>query len=122
MVPVISVGMLAPFFVRYHWYQELGTTGDAVVNVWMLTVGDDDTMNITATKTALNDAATAGGVYHISDWSAALTLTGTYAADDVYFVGMERLGSDGSDTFTGEVVPIGMELSYTALSERGTIL
>lgn len=117
MIP--GQGIEGPFHIRYHWYQDGGTTGDVDVNVWLLTVGDDDTMNITATKSALNDTATAAGAYHISPWSSAITVTGTYVDEDLYFVGMERLGSDGDDTFTGTMVPIAMELSYITTNELG---
>lgn len=110
-------GIDQPFYVRYFWFQNGGTTGDCTVTTWVLTVGDGDSMAVTPTETAVTDAGTADDDFHVSPWSAALTTTGTYVAEDMLHVGLERTG--GSDAFAGEMLIIGVELSYIVTDTSG---
>ena len=116
-ISVRPSGIVPPFYVRYFWYQNGGTTGTVTINGWVLAQGDGDSMALTPTEFSLDDVGTADEDFHVSAWSAAITVNGTFADEDLLHIGIERLGT--SDAFAGALLLIGVEFSYELRDTAG---
>ena len=116
-VSVRPSGIIGPFYVRCFWYQDGGTTGTVTINCWVLAQGDGDSMAITPTEHSIDDVGTADEEFHISPWSSAITVTGSFADEDLLHIGFERLGA--SDAFAGTMLLVGVEFSYVLTNTSG---
>jgi hypothetical protein len=102
--------------VIYDWYSASGSTSGAVVwgaSLSVLTPGDAQSIETDAwatentTTTTVN--ATAKG---LTRTTVTVTNLDSLTANDSFLVRIRRIGSNGSDTMTGDAILVGMTVTY----------
>lgn len=101
---------------RFYWSTISGTGGV----VWGIAAGalsDDDTINgtILGTEITVADTRLADHDVHITSATAAVTVAGSPALNDLVFFKVRRLPADGSDTKTGDARLLGVKLQFLEL-------
>lgn len=99
---------------RVHW---TATSGTGTVR-WALRAAaysNDDLMTTSnwGTAVAVDDALTVVNDLHVADRSAAVTVGGTPADEDLVIFELTRVGSNAADTFSGTAMLIGISLAIT---------
>ena len=85
--------------------------------VWALqgvACSDDDASDVAyGTEQTSTDTALTAGDVHIGPTSAAITIAGTPATNDIVFFRIKRNPADGSDTLGADARLIGIRLFFT---------
>lgn len=99
---------------QFYWTSTSGT-GDVVWSLACLARSDDDAMD-TALGTAVTttDTQLTAGDLMVSSVTSAVTIGGTPAENDEIFCRAARVGTNGSDTFTGTAQLVNVKVLYTA--------
>lgn len=101
--------------VAFRW-KDNGTAGSGNV-IWgckALSVGDDDALDAAwGTAKEVTDTFLASNDLHISSYTAAITPSGTPAAEDDLILDIYRNAADGGDTYTQPARLIGIRVLYT---------
>lgn len=108
-------GLTTPAKVIVTWAMVSATTGNVILDATVEAVTDGDSMDTDSAEsldTANTTAATAvpGTAGHIKQTSITLTNNDSIAAGDYFRVRFRRVGANGSDTATGDLVLLGIEL------------
>lgn len=97
---------------RFHWTATTGTAAQGVVwGIAGLARSDDDALDTAfGTAVEVTDAYIASNDVHISAETAAVTIGGTPAAQDIVVFQVYRDPADGADTKTGDAKLLAVEL------------
>lgn len=98
---------------QFLWTSASGS-GNVVWGLACTAVSDDDpTDTALGTAQTVTDALTATGDLMQTAATSAITIGGTPAENDMIFCRVQRVGSNGSDTFSGTATLLGLKLFYT---------
>jgi hypothetical protein len=99
------------------WYADTATSGNVVWGgaIACITAGTD-TQNVEtdafATETTVTTAAS-GSTQALVTSSITISNLDSIAANDVVFLRIRRVGSNGSDTMTGDAILVAAKLTYS---------
>lgn len=103
--------------INVDWYSRTGqTTGNAFFSAALGCITDGDAQSIesktlaTASTAASTVNSTAKGLH---TWPGSITNLDSITNGDFCILRLGRLGSNGSDTITGDIVVVGVELQYS---------
>lgn len=89
-------------------------TGGVVWALQAVALSNDDAIDTAyGTEQTSTDTLIATGDVHIGPTSAAITVAGSPAADDLVFFRVKRVPADGSDTLSADARLIGIRLFFT---------
>jgi len=100
--------------MRFHWTAQGGATGNVRWGFKVLARGNDDPIDTAyGTIQEVTDAWIANDDEHISAFTPNLTLGGTPADGDTWYIKILRSGSDAADTFATTADLISVDIEYT---------
>lgn len=100
---------------RAYWMEAGGTSGGVAWALQGVAISDGDTLDVAygtavvVTDTSLETAED----LHVTDESAAVTIAGTPAAEDLVYFRVFRDVSDAADTMAADARLVGIKLFYT---------
>ena len=96
------------------WTCSAGTTGDVIWEMAAVALADSDPVDTAyGSGVQVSDAFDAQGDIHYAGESGAITVDGSPGNDELTYLRIGRLGSDGSDTFDADARLIGVLVFYT---------
>jgi putative transposon-encoded protein len=107
-VPKNYVGSAAFFIV----WKSTATSGDVVWDLDTNALADGETLDPSADTDALTVTTTTPGTARLRKDSQPVTVSGTYAADDVVLCKVARDGAQGADTLAAEALFEGVFFQY----------
>jgi hypothetical protein len=99
------------------WYADTATTGNVVWGAAIAAITPStDTQNVEtdafATETTVTGGAS-GSAQALVNHSITISNLDSVAANDVVFLRVRRIGSNGSDTMSGDAILVAVELQYS---------
>ncbi|HUW10115.1 MAG TPA: hypothetical protein VM537_10325 [Anaerolineae bacterium] len=102
-----------PYYARAHWWQPAAGTGLVTFQFGLASMSDLDSGVLTNTTTDVADSCAVIDTYHVTAWTAALTVTNTEAPGDVLILTVGR--DETADAGSIDILAIGFEVEYTGV-------